>query len=195
MSIYIRTPFILCACVCLHLYLCLYSGPIFVFCIGIKFPAFNLCYTTTHRRRLIILWTACGILQYNVVECAQCVLVGKCVCVMLELHLSNTFRILRDNTLRLPFFSCSFLPVLQEMTIAAACAPPGGGRNPVTPRFIRHFTMLCLPTPSEHSLKQIFKVMRHTGTHRRTRQDRKNSSSSMRMLKMARFNVEKLYSS
>lgn len=44
------------------------------------------------------------------------------------------------------------------MTVAAACAPPGGGRNPVTPRFIRHFSMLCLPTPSEHSLKQIFKV-------------------------------------
>lgn len=63
-----------------------------------------------------------------------------------------------------PFFSSSFLPVLQEMTIAAACAPPGGGRNPVTPRFIRHFSMLCLPTPSEHSLKQIFKVMRHTYT-------------------------------
>ncbi|KAG9342632.1 hypothetical protein JZ751_016069 [Albula glossodonta] len=47
---------------------------------------------------------------------------------------------------------------IQDMTIAAACAPPGGGRNPVTPRFIRHFSMLCLPTPSEHSLKQIFKV-------------------------------------
>ncbi|XP_068444624.1 dynein axonemal heavy chain 6 isoform X2 [Clinocottus analis] len=48
---------------------------------------------------------------------------------------------------------------IQEMTIAAACAPPGGGRNPVTPRFIRHFSMLCLPTPSEHSLKQIFKAI------------------------------------
>ncbi|XP_051801201.1 dynein axonemal heavy chain 6 isoform X2 [Acanthochromis polyacanthus] len=50
---------------------------------------------------------------------------------------------------------------IQEMTIAAACAPPGGGRNPVTPRFIRHFSMLCLPTPSEHSLKQIFKAILH----------------------------------
>ncbi|XP_010793818.1 dynein heavy chain 6, axonemal-like [Notothenia coriiceps] len=50
-----------------------------------------------------------------------------------------------------------FWKEIQEMTIAAACAPPGGGRNPVTPRFIRHFSMLCLPTPSEHSLKQIFK--------------------------------------
>ncbi|XP_057699654.1 dynein axonemal heavy chain 6 isoform X1 [Corythoichthys intestinalis] len=48
-----------------------------------------------------------------------------------------------------------FWKEIQDMTIAAACAPPGGGRNPVTPRFIRHFSMLCLPTPSEQSLKQI----------------------------------------
>ncbi|KAM4706665.1 dynein axonemal heavy chain 6 [Discoglossus pictus] len=48
---------------------------------------------------------------------------------------------------------------IQDVTIAAACAPPGGGRNPVTPRFIRHFSMLCLPTPSEHSLKQIFQAI------------------------------------
>ncbi|KAL0620243.1 Dynein heavy chain 6, axonemal, partial [Plecturocebus cupreus] len=45
---------------------------------------------------------------------------------------------------------------LLDVTIVSACAPPGGGRNPVTPRFIRHFSMLCLPVPSEHSLKQIF---------------------------------------
>ncbi|XP_037101848.1 dynein heavy chain 6, axonemal [Syngnathus acus] len=48
-----------------------------------------------------------------------------------------------------------FWKEIQDMTIAAACAPPGGGRNPVTPRFIRHFSMLCLPTPSDQSLKQI----------------------------------------
>uniref|UniRef100_A0A673W197 Dynein axonemal heavy chain 6 n=1 Tax=Salmo trutta TaxID=8032 RepID=A0A673W197_SALTR len=52
-----------------------------------------------------------------------------------------------------------FWKEIQDMTIAAACAPPGGGRNPVTPRFIRHFSMLCLPTPSEHSLKQIFNAI------------------------------------
>ncbi|XP_071360020.1 dynein axonemal heavy chain 6 [Trachinotus anak] len=52
-----------------------------------------------------------------------------------------------------------FWKEIQEMTIAAACAPPGGGRNPVTPRFIRHFSMLCLPMPSEHSLKQIFNAI------------------------------------
>ncbi|KAG8454285.1 hypothetical protein GDO86_000797 [Hymenochirus boettgeri] len=48
---------------------------------------------------------------------------------------------------------------IQDVTIAAACAPPGGGRNPVTPRFIRHFSMFCIPTPSEHSLKQIFQAI------------------------------------
>ncbi|KAL1282482.1 hypothetical protein QQF64_001285, partial [Cirrhinus molitorella] len=52
-----------------------------------------------------------------------------------------------------------FWKEIHDMTIAAACAPPGGGRNPVTPRFIRHFSMLCLPTPSEQSLKQIFKAI------------------------------------
>ncbi|KAI4587317.1 hypothetical protein MJG53_005104 [Ovis ammon polii x Ovis aries] len=48
---------------------------------------------------------------------------------------------------------------IQDVTIVSACAPPGGGRNPVTPRFIRHFSMLCLPMPSEHSLKQIFQAI------------------------------------
>ncbi|XP_043915244.1 dynein axonemal heavy chain 6 [Protopterus annectens] len=52
-----------------------------------------------------------------------------------------------------------FWKEIQDVTIAAACAPPGGGRNPVTPRFIRHFSMLSLPTPSEHSLKQIFQAI------------------------------------
>ncbi|XP_047672459.1 dynein axonemal heavy chain 6 isoform X2 [Tachysurus fulvidraco] len=52
-----------------------------------------------------------------------------------------------------------FWKEIQDMTIVAACAPPGGGRNPVTPRFIRHFSMLCLPTPSESCLKQIFKAI------------------------------------
>uniref|UniRef100_A0A803T305 AAA+ ATPase domain-containing protein n=1 Tax=Anolis carolinensis TaxID=28377 RepID=A0A803T305_ANOCA len=53
-----------------------------------------------------------------------------------------------------------FWKEIHDVTICSACAPPGGGRNPVTPRFIRHFAMLCLPTPSEHSLKQIFQVSR-----------------------------------
>ena len=51
-----------------------------------------------------------------------------------------------------------FWKEIQDVTICAACAPPGGGRNPVTPRIIRHFAMFSLPSPSENSLKGIFKV-------------------------------------
>lgn len=49
-----------------------------------------------------------------------------------------------------------FWKEIADITLAAACAPPGGGRNAVTPRFIRHFAMLAIPSPSEHSLKHMF---------------------------------------
>ncbi|EGD81584.1 dynein heavy chain 6 [Salpingoeca rosetta] len=43
-----------------------------------------------------------------------------------------------------------------DLTLIAACAPPGGGRNPTTPRLLRHFAMMCLPSPDEDTLKGIF---------------------------------------
>ncbi len=46
---------------------------------------------------------------------------------------------------------------IKDMTIAAACAPPGGGRNATTLRLIRHFCMFSIPSPNEYSLKHIFK--------------------------------------
>jgi dynein heavy chain len=46
---------------------------------------------------------------------------------------------------------------IKDMTIAAACAPPGGGRNPISPRLLRHFCMFSIPAPSEYNLKHIFK--------------------------------------
>ncbi|XP_059155726.1 dynein axonemal heavy chain 6-like isoform X2 [Physella acuta] len=45
---------------------------------------------------------------------------------------------------------------IEDVTLSAACAPPGGGRNLVSPRMFRHFSMLCIPSPSEHSLKHMF---------------------------------------
>lgn len=50
-----------------------------------------------------------------------------------------------------------FWKELQDVTICAACAPPGGGRNQVTPRFIRHFSMFSIPAASDHTLQHIFK--------------------------------------
>jgi hypothetical protein len=49
---------------------------------------------------------------------------------------------------------------IEDVIITAACAPPGGGRNPLSPRFVRHFGMLLIPSPGEMTLKHIFKVCR-----------------------------------
>ena len=46
---------------------------------------------------------------------------------------------------------------ISNVVLSAACAPPGGGRNPVTPRFVRHFAMFAIPKPDDLALKTIFK--------------------------------------
>ena len=38
----------------------------------------------------------------------------------------------------------------------AACGPPGGGRQGVTPRLLRHFTLLSMLAPSEAAMRTIF---------------------------------------
>ena len=48
---------------------------------------------------------------------------------------------------------------IEDMTIVCACAPPGGGRNEVTPRFFRHFNMLCVPPPSEEMMRAMFSAI------------------------------------
>ncbi|KAF5272727.1 hypothetical protein FQA39_LY07754 [Lamprigera yunnana] len=52
-----------------------------------------------------------------------------------------------------------FWKTIQDVVIIAACMPPGGGRNPLTPRFVRHFGMLFIPFPNEFALKSIFKAI------------------------------------
>lgn len=49
-----------------------------------------------------------------------------------------------------------FWKSIADTTLVCAAAPPGGGRNPITPRFIRHFNMLNLPSPPEAVMKKIF---------------------------------------
>ena len=48
-----------------------------------------------------------------------------------------------------------FKEIWDSMLISAA-APPGGGRNELTPRFIRHFNVFSLPEPSRLTLLRIF---------------------------------------
>lgn len=44
---------------------------------------------------------------------------------------------------------------IEDTTLSAGCAPPGGGRQPITPRFVRHFTLLSIPQPSDACVKTI----------------------------------------
>lgn len=48
---------------------------------------------------------------------------------------------------------------IEDVSMIAACAPPGGGRQEMTPRFVRHFAMLSMPAPSQDVMQGIFQAI------------------------------------
>ena len=58
-----------------------------------------------------------------------------------------------------------------DVQFVAAMGPPGGGRNPVTPRYLRHYHLLSIAEFDDDSMTQIFKQVTDWWT-RRTFQDK-----------------------
>ena len=46
-----------------------------------------------------------------------------------------------------------------ETSLVCAMGPPGGGRNFVTPRLLRHFNLFCFPEFDENTLRRIFSTI------------------------------------
>ena len=45
---------------------------------------------------------------------------------------------------------------IADVCAVAACGPPGGGRNSLTPRYVRHHTVVAMTQPSAEAMKRIF---------------------------------------
>lgn len=49
-----------------------------------------------------------------------------------------------------------FWKTVDRATMAACAAPPGGGRQPLSARFTRHFNVLAMPQPNQRIMTGIF---------------------------------------
>ena len=49
--------------------------------------------------------------------------------------------------------------VLQDIQLLCAMGPPGGSRQEVTPRFVRHFNIVSINPFSEATMSRIFTTL------------------------------------
>ncbi len=62
----------------------------------------------------------------------------------------NFFRYDRKDTTKI---------ILEDIQFVSAMGPPGGGRNVVTPRFIRHFMSIAINPFTDETLTKIFSTL------------------------------------
>jgi dynein heavy chain len=48
---------------------------------------------------------------------------------------------------------------LVDLSFVCAMGPPGGGRNTITPRYMRHFNIVAYTTFSDASMQRIFQTI------------------------------------
>lgn len=70
---------------------------------------------------------------------------------------------LRRSSISFVLFFCHFstgtFKHIVDINFVCAMGPPGGGRNPVTQRFTRHFNVLSMTELEDASKKKIFSTI------------------------------------